>query len=150
MARTGPIGLAWQCPLFGVDRKSHFGAVRSAFDPGCVKTLPSNFHIEAQSQSCQSESKYCWQPQPRDDDRENHSVRPPLSRVFTQPGPGTDLPPRGTFRGEKRLGEGHVFVQEGDVWSLPQPIRNGRMFCSCGSVARGSYETWIVEEVDCR
>src|SRR5674476_235584 len=58
----------------------------SAPGPGCVKTLPSNFRIEAQSQSCQSESKYCWQPQPRDDDRENHSVRPPLSRVFTQPG----------------------------------------------------------------
>jgi len=38
LALNGPTLPVWRCPLFGEDRKSRFGAVRTAVDPKA--TLP--------------------------------------------------------------------------------------------------------------
>jgi hypothetical protein len=38
LALFGHAAVVTAYPLSGVKRKSEFGAVRSAFDPGCVKT----------------------------------------------------------------------------------------------------------------
>src|SRR5258705_9014866 len=46
MARNGHGAMSDLSPLSGVKRKSDFWAVRSAFDPGCVKTPTLNLRVE--------------------------------------------------------------------------------------------------------
>src|SRR5258708_6732714 len=78
-------------PLSGANRKLDFGAVRSAFDPGCVKTCTSQECAELFSLfssfdgDCQSGS-FLIQC-----NRDKLSTRKCDVGVFTQPGPLTDL-----------------------------------------------------------
>src|SRR3984893_13106843 len=43
MALNGPTLPVWRCPLFGEDRKSRFGAVRTTVDPYATLVTPNIF-----------------------------------------------------------------------------------------------------------
>src|SRR6266404_9518944 len=45
-------------PLSGVKRKSDFGDVRAAIDPGCVKTPMANFRVELPSRLRRCKSRF--------------------------------------------------------------------------------------------
>jgi hypothetical protein len=48
-ARTGHSAMADLSPLWGEERQSDFGAVRSVDDPDCGKSLTANLRVESQS-----------------------------------------------------------------------------------------------------
>src|SRR6266446_6791050 len=79
--------------LSGVKRKSDFWAVRSAFDPGCVKTCTSQECAElfSLSSSLSSGRKHFWFSNLRN--REGVSTRKLNVGVFTRPRPKADIEP---------------------------------------------------------
>src|SRR5450759_1663984 len=91
MALPGHGAMSDLSPLSGVKRKLDFGAVRSAFDPGCVKTCLSQECAELFSQfpSLDRTGKCNWFSHRQN--REGISTRKLNVRVFTQPGPTTDM-----------------------------------------------------------
>src|SRR5438105_9163336 len=77
--------------LSGVKRKSDFWAVRSAFDPGCVKTCTSQECAElfSLSSSLSSGRKHFWFSNLRN--RDVISTRRLNVGVFTRPRPEADF-----------------------------------------------------------
>src|ERR1022692_2930578 len=86
LARNGHGAMSDLSPLSGVKRKSNLGPVRSAFDPGCVKTCMSRECTELFSLfpsfdgDCQSYSFLIHR------NRDRLSTRKSDVGVFTQPG----------------------------------------------------------------
>src|SRR5882672_1622681 len=80
-----------ECPLLGEERTSNIRRLRSAFDPGCVKTCTSRECAElfSLSSSPSSGRKYFWFSNLRN--RDGISTRRLNVGVFTQPRPTTDI-----------------------------------------------------------
>jgi hypothetical protein len=91
MALFGHGAMSDLSPLSGAKRKSDFGAVRSAFDPGCVKTCRSQECAElfSLSSSLSSGRKHFWFSNLRN--RDGISTRRLNVGVFTRPRPGTEV-----------------------------------------------------------
>ncbi len=91
LAHFGHGAMSDLSPLSGVERKFDLEAVRSALDPGCVKTPTFNLRVEIPSRFRKFENQKCLRPLLREDDRENNSAHSWLLHVFTQPGPEADI-----------------------------------------------------------
>src|SRR6266403_1320872 len=78
-------------PLSGVKRKLDSGAVRAAFDPGCVKTCTSQecAALFSLSSSLSSGRKHFWFSNLRN--RDGISTRRLNVGVFTRPRPNSDI-----------------------------------------------------------
>src|SRR6266404_6476035 len=96
MALFGHGAMSDLSPLSGVKRKLDFGAVRAAFDPGCVKTCTSQECAElfSLSSSLSGGRKYFWFSNLRNRDG---STRRLNVGVFTRPRPGADIGVIGNF-----------------------------------------------------
>ena len=53
----GALGFGRPCPLLGSERNSRLRVVRSAFDPGCVRTQMLNLRVEFPSRFGRRESQ---------------------------------------------------------------------------------------------
>jgi hypothetical protein len=63
----------------------------SGLGPGCVKSPSFKLRVEYLSQFRRCGNRLHWQLLSEDDNRENNSVRPWLTHVFTQPGSKTEV-----------------------------------------------------------
>src|SRR5260370_26371014 len=91
LAHFGHGAMSDLSPLSGVERKFDLEAVRSALDPGCVKTPTFNPRVEIPSRFRKFENQKCLRPLLRQDDRENNSAHSWLVNVFTKPMPIGDI-----------------------------------------------------------